>query len=234
MPSANDLALLIRVRRYKPVFKSIINNRPSWAGQRHMSVSQSASRSRLANDVGRFRSYAPRRKGNGRDRLVTAVTCIAALEFSLVASSAYLASFFYNEMLLGRAPPAGQYVPAALFIATVIVVTSIGFRQYAAIPSVTLSRFIRGGIGAVGLTFTFFLAAMFVLKVTNIYSRGTFLAQLVTAGMTVAIFRTAALHWVRSAIGGGYLQASRLVLVGDPGSYEAILPALAEQGIKVA
>lgn len=199
-----------------------------------MYVSQSASRSRLADDVGLSRSCAPRRKGIGRDHLVTAVTCIAVLEFTLVASIAYLTSFFYNEFLLGRSPPTGQYVPAALFIATAIVVTSVGFRQYAAIPSVTLRRFIWGGIGAVGLTFTFLLAAMFVFKVANIYSRGTFLAQFITAGLTVALCRTTALRWVRSAIRNGYLQASRLVLIGDPRNYEPILPSLAKQGIKVA
>ena len=199
-----------------------------------MSVIQSASRSRLGGDLGLFGSDARRRKGIGRHHLVTAVTCIAALEFTLVACSAYLASFIYNEILLGRSPPTLQYVPAALFIATAIVVTSIGFRQYAAIPSITQRRLIWGGIGAVGLTFTFFLAAMFVLKVTNIYSRGAFLAQFITVALTLAAFRAAALYWVRSAIANGYLQASHLVVIGDPRNYEPTLSALAEQGIKVA
>jgi Undecaprenyl-phosphate glucose phosphotransferase len=202
-----------------------------------MSISQDASRasrSPLISDPRFFQSAFSRRKGIGHGRLATASTCIAAVEFAIVACTAYLASFVYNEIILLRLPPSDQYVPAALFIATVILLTSLSFRQFIAIPSQTQRLFICGGLGAVGLSFSLFLSAMFVFKVTGVYSRGTFLVQFVAVAFAVAMFRAGALSWVRYAIAHGYLEGSRVVLIGEEGNYASVLTGLADQGVNVA
>lgn len=199
-----------------------------------MLTSQRASERRQSSLVGDPQSPPIRRPGPkpvGREHLAGVLAGVVAIEFLVVAVTAYLASLAYNQIVLMRSPPADQYVSAALFIAAVITLASLSFRHYAALQTLTRSRFVWRGVRVVGLTFALFLSAMFVLKVSDIYSRGTFIVQLVTIAAAIAVYRAVALTLVRSGIARGYLGASRLVLVGDQIAYTSISKHLTEQGI---
>src|SRR5579863_6601964 len=149
------------------------------------------------------------------DRLMAVLACVVATEFVGVAAAAYLASVGYNKIILMRLPPTEDYVTAAAFIAIMVLLVSLSFRHFAAIQSQNLRRFVWSGLGAVGVSFSFFLTAMFAFKTTDIYSRGTFFVQLVTVTIAIAVFRAVAFSWIRSAIARGYVAASRVVVIGE-------------------
>jgi Undecaprenyl-phosphate glucose phosphotransferase len=192
------------------------------------------TRSRLSGDLGSLRYPFPRRNGIARDQIIRISSCIIALEFAVTASTAYFASVAYNEIFLRRSPPSDQYVTAALFIATLILLVSLSFRQFTALASQTHRRFVGGGLAAVGIAFFLFLSAMFVFKVTGTYSRGTFIIQLFSVALADSALRAGALSWIRSAIAHGILEASRVVIIGSDSGYQSVLAGLAHQGVKVA
>src|SRR5258708_1299444 len=86
-------------------------------------------------------------------RLSEAVAGIVAVEFLAVGSSAYLASVVYHYVGSGSPPPAYQYVPAAIFIALMVSLFSIGFRQLESVQTQPRHTFLWSGVGAVGLAF---------------------------------------------------------------------------------
>ena len=208
-------------------------------GCRYMSLSEKSSDTSLLPLVGDAPASDGTPKLNwpssapvGRDRLAKAIASVAAIEYVLVFCTSYLASLVYNEAVLSRSPPSHEYVPAALFIATVILLTSVGFRHFAAIHSPTRRRFVWHGVAAVILSFCLFLSAMFSFKVANVYSRGTFLVQLVTVVVAVAAFRALALKLIHSAIAKGYLEAARVVFVGDQTLCASITDHLTREGFQ--
>ena len=189
-------------------------------------------RSRLVPEPQPDRLTGPQSKPGGRDRLAKVMACIVATEFLIVAATAYFASAAYHRIILMQSPPTGQYMPAALFIAALITLASLSLQHFSAIQSQSRRHFAWRGITVVGSTFILFLWAMFVFKVTEDYSRGVFLVQLVTTAAAVATFRVMALSLVRSAIAHGYLEASRVVLVGDPILSAPVLKYLTNQGLR--
>ena len=93
-------------------------------------------------------------------------------------------------------------------------------------------QFVWKGLCSVGLTFCFLLSAMFVLKVTTAYSRGTFFTQLIIVATAVALFRAIAFRWIQAAIADGRVEASRLAIIGDELN-SAILEPLIQDGVQI-
>ncbi len=148
-------------------------------------------------------------------RLSEVVTQIAAIEFLAVGLSAYVGSLAYHCVLSGSLPPAYQYVPAAASIALMVLVSAISFRHFSAIQTQPRHRFLWNGVAAVGLAFSFFLSALFLLKISEGYSRGSFVFQVVSVLVAVIATRAVAYSWLQSTIAAGLLTARRVVLIGD-------------------
>jgi Undecaprenyl-phosphate glucose phosphotransferase len=148
-------------------------------------------------------------------RLSNAVAKIGAIEFLAVAAAAYTASLAYHYVGSGILPPAYQYVPAAIFIALLVSLFSISFRHFEAVQTQPRHRFLWSGIGAVGLAFALFLSTMFLFKISQEYSRGSFIFQVVSVGIAIVATRAVAYSWLQSAIAAGLLAARRVVLIGD-------------------
>src|SRR6516225_7067680 len=146
--------------------------------------------------------------------LSDAIAKMLALEFAVVAAAAYLASFLYH---LGSkvVAPASQYVPAALTIGLLVLIVSLTFHHFESIQTQPRHRFIWNGLGAVGLAFSFFLTALFVFKVSEGYSRGSFFTQILSVAFAVAATRSLTFSWVQSAIAAGLLAARRVILIGE-------------------
>ena len=70
-------------------------------------------------------------------------------------------------------------------------------------------------MGAVALAFSFFLSTLFLFKVTEEYSRGTFFIQVVAVGCVVCALRAAFYVWLQTAVRAGQVEARRVVLIGD-------------------
>ena len=86
--------------------------------------------------------------------------------------------FYQHTLLLCGADdhhhPPSNMLSAALLIAFLIVLLSLGFKQYVRIQSQPRDRFMLGGLGAVALGFSLFLSFLFLFKIGDWYSRGTF------------------------------------------------------------
>jgi Undecaprenyl-phosphate glucose phosphotransferase len=106
-------------------------------------------------------------------------------------------------------------VPAAIFIALMVSLFSISFRHFEAIQTQPRHRFLWSGIGAVGLAFSLFLSTLFLFKISEEYSRGSFIFQVLSVGIAVICTRAVAYSWLQSAISAGLLAARRVVLIGD-------------------
>jgi putative colanic acid biosynthesis UDP-glucose lipid carrier transferase len=153
-----------------------------------------------------------------------------ALEFAVVAAAAYLASFLYH---LGSkvVAPASQYVPAALTIGLLVLIVSLTFHHFESIQTQPRHRFIWNGLGAVGLAFSFFLTLLFIFKVSEDYSRGSFVAQALSVAFAVVATRALAFSRLQSAIAAGVLAARRVILIGDEDLCGHFAQRLKETGI---
>ena len=138
-----------------------------------------------------------------------------ALEFISVACSAYLASILYHSAIISAAPPLLPYAFAAIFIAALVLLVSTAFQHFDSMELRSLHLLLWSGVGAVGLAFSLLLSIMFLLKIEDFYSRGTFIFQLVCVTATIIIFRAATYSWVRASIASGALQARHVIMIGS-------------------
>lgn len=159
---------------------------------------------------------------------------VLASEFLAIAAVCFLTSVVYFEAVLTEWPPTLQYIAAALFIAVLVMLPAIGFRQYTAIQAHSRDRFMWSGVGAVGLAFSLFLSFLFVFKIADWYSRGTFFFQFFAVCLTVLITRSATYGYVCRAIKSGALEMRRAVLIGDTIANGDILQNLQQFGIRCA
>lgn len=138
---------------------------------------------------------------------------IVLLEFLGVASAAYLSSVFYRYPVVELQPDA--YLPAALSIAILVSMFSIGFRHFEAIQRQPLHLLLWNGLGAVALAFSFFLTTLFLLKLSDDYSRGAFIFQFIAVMVGISLTRATSYFWLQSATRSGLVEARHVVLIGD-------------------
>src|SRR6516225_5353316 len=165
-------------------------------------------------------------------RLERLLVQIVALEFLVIAGTSYLASAIYYETFLSTWPPIEQYVPAALSIALLVLFTALGFKHYLGVQAQSRDRFMWSGIGAVALAFSLFLSLLFVFKIADWYSRGTFFFQFIGAATAILITRGTIHAHIRRAIASGAVEARRAVVIGDPNDNREILNNLRQSGIR--
>jgi hypothetical protein len=165
-------------------------------------------------------------------RLEQLLTKIVTLEFFLIASACYLASVIYNEAFLSRWPPTDQYIPAALFIAFLVLIASLGFKHCLGGQTQSRDRFMWNGLGAIVLAFSLFLSLLFVFKISDWYSRGTFFFQFFAAIAATVIVRGLVHAHIRHGIQTGMVKARRAVLIGEDRSNVEVLENLRRSGFR--
>jgi Undecaprenyl-phosphate glucose phosphotransferase len=136
------------------------------------------------------------------------------LEFFAVTAAAYLSSAFYHYTTLQMLPAVSEYVPAALYIASLVLVVSLGFRHFAAIQRQPLHVLLWNGLGAVALGLSLFLSTLFLIKGAEGYSRGAFIFQVVAVTAVVCLTRATFYFWLQRSIRSGVVAARRVVLIG--------------------
>jgi Undecaprenyl-phosphate glucose phosphotransferase len=164
--------------------------------------------------------------------LFSLVARLAATEFVAVAATAYATSLLYFIVVFGALPPTATFVLSALFIASLILLVSLGFRHYAMLHSKPMHRFLWRGLGAVALAFSFFLSTLFLLKISDDYSRATFFIQFGAVAVTVLAVRAVGFAAIRSAIASGRVEARRAVVIGTPSQTE-LESRLGEAGVQI-
>jgi Undecaprenyl-phosphate glucose phosphotransferase len=163
-------------------------------------------------DVGRA---VPARVGRGR--LAARLVLAAATEFLLVAVAAYFAAGLYHRLVLLYSPAPAKYIPESLLISTLELLVSIGLRQYSRVQTQPRHVFLWNGVSNVFLVFSFFLSTIFLLKISEDYSRATVTVQAVSVVLAVLCTRTIWFSLLQPAIAYGLIDARRVILIGDPG-----------------
>jgi Undecaprenyl-phosphate glucose phosphotransferase len=166
-------------------------------------------------------------------RLERLLVRAALAEFLTVAGVGFLTSVIYFKAVLTVWPPAQQYVAAALILAALVLLIALGFKQHVAIQSQSHDRYLRSALGAVLLAFSLFLSFMFLFKIGNWYSRGTFILQFFGVSTGLLITRGATLAYIRRGIQSGAVEARKAVLVGDPAACADIVKQLTNCGIRL-
>jgi Undecaprenyl-phosphate glucose phosphotransferase len=168
----------------------------------------------------------------GGARLGNLIVGIVAIEFFAIAAACYTASVIYFATFHSVWPSTEKYVAAAVFIAVLVVVAAIGFKHYDAVQAQSRDRFMWSGLGAVALAFSLFLSLLFVFKIAEWYSRGTFFFQFVGAAAAILIVRGTVHVYIRRAIASGIVEARRAVLIGEAKDHGTVLDTLGRSGIR--
>ena len=143
-----------------------------------------------------------------------AITKLVIHEFFVVAGAAYLASVIYHEAVM-REWPSPLYIVANLVLAATVESIALGFGHYKNCQSQSRHGFLFSGFGAVALAFSFLLSALFLLKITELYSRATFVFQFIAVEFAVLAARAFFYSRLQSSIAAGLVNARRVVLIGD-------------------
>src|ERR1700722_1755211 len=151
----------------------------------------------------------------GRGRSAAVLVLAAATEFLVVAVAAYIAAVLYHRLVLLHSPDPAKYVPESLLIATLELRVSIGLRQYSRIQTQPRQVFLWNGVSGVFLVFSFFLSTIFLLKISEDYSRVTVLVQAGRVVLAVICTRTILFSLPQPAIASGLIDARRVILIGD-------------------
>lgn len=165
----------------------------------------------VAADTGRT-SAAP-----GRGRLAALLVLAAATEFLLVALAAYFAAVLYHQfiMLQGSAP--AKYVPESLLIATLNLLVAVGVGQYSRIRTQPRHLFLWNGVSGVFLVFSFFVSTIFLLKISEEYSRATVMIQALSVAVAVLCTRAMWFRLLQVALASGLVDVRRIILIGASG-----------------
>jgi Undecaprenyl-phosphate glucose phosphotransferase len=91
---------------------------------------------------------------------------------------------------------------------------------------------LSNGAGAVALAFSFFLATLFLLKVTDDYSRAAFLMQWTAVAVAVLAMRAMLHARVRAAIASSRIEARRAIVIGDASRGDTVLWRLRKAGVR--
>src|SRR6266849_2141789 len=144
-----------------------------------------------------------------------AITKLVIHEFFVVAGAAYLASVIYHEAMMREWPSSPLYITANLFLAATVELIALGFGHYNSSQSQSRHAFLFSGFGAVALAFSLLLSALFLLKITEPYSRATFVFQFIMVEFSVLAARAFFYSRLQSSIAAGLVNARRVVLIGD-------------------
>ena len=150
-----------------------------------------------------------------KGRLAALLILAASTEFLLVAVAAYSAAVLYHRLILLDSPNVA-YIQESLLISTLQLLASIGFQQYSRIQTQPRHVFLWSGASSVFFVFSFFISTIFLLKISDGYSRATVIAQAVSVLFTVLCTRAVWFSVLQPAIGSGMIEARRIILIGDP------------------
>ncbi|UGY17337.1 undecaprenyl-phosphate glucose phosphotransferase [Bradyrhizobium septentrionale] len=150
--------------------------------------------------------------GVGKNRLAALLVLAAGAEFLFVAFGAYCAAVLYHH----GSPDAPKYIQESILIAAMQLLVSVGLRQYSRIQTQPRHVFLWSGVSAVLFVFAFFISTIFLLKVSEGYSRATVIAQAASVLVMVLCVRAICFSLLQPAIASGLIDARRIILIGDP------------------
>nr|WP_246583788.1 undecaprenyl-phosphate glucose phosphotransferase [Bradyrhizobium iriomotense] len=143
------------------------------------------------------------------------VVLAASAELVVVAIAAYSAAALYHRLVLFDPPEASKYILQSIFISVLQLLVSVGLRQYSRIQTQPRHVFLWSGASSVFFVFSLFISTIFLLKISDGFSRATVIAQAASVLLAVLCTRTVWFSLLQPAIASGLIEARRIILIGD-------------------
>ncbi|MGJ4952569.1 exopolysaccharide biosynthesis polyprenyl glycosylphosphotransferase [Bradyrhizobium sp. HKCCYLS20291] len=172
--------------------------------------------------------------GPGRGQLsrnATSAGKFIALEFGTVSTVAYLTSLLYHRVVVPGLPVAIEYASAAVLLAALYCGAALGLRDFVHLQNFRHQRLLWNAIRATSLAFAFLVSGMFLLKVSDEYSRGAFLVQFITVCLATLALRGFLISRQQRALQRGELALRRAFIVGDLRQSRGLSQRLRDNGI---
>jgi Undecaprenyl-phosphate glucose phosphotransferase len=167
----------------------------------------------------------------GLQRSAASAAKFLILEFITVASVAYLTSELYHRLIIPDATVAAPYWGEALVLASLYCVATLWLGDFGHLQNLRRQRLLWNAVRAAILAFAFLVSGMFLLKVSDEYSRGAFLAQLVATCVATLCLRGALIGRQQRGLESGRLAMRRAFLIGEPADPDGLPERLRSSGI---
>ncbi|WP_249157901.1 exopolysaccharide biosynthesis polyprenyl glycosylphosphotransferase [Bradyrhizobium jicamae] len=156
---------------------------------------------------------------------------LLSLEFATVATTAYTTSELYHRLVVPDATVATQYWGAALLLAALYCGATLWLGDFGHLQNFRRQRLLWNAVRASVLAFAFLVSGMFLLKISDEYSRGAFIAQFAAICIASLALRGALIGRQQRALETGRLAMRRAFLVGDPVEATGLSQRLRASGI---
>jgi Undecaprenyl-phosphate glucose phosphotransferase len=165
-------------------------------------------------------------------RLHALLIFAACSEFLLVCLAGYFGAALYHLVFVDSWPDPANYVPEVILIATLNFLVSFGSRDNSRILMQPRHVLLWSGLRGICLVFAFFISAMFLLKISQTFSRGAVITQMLSIGTAILCGRAIWFGRVQAAVATGLVDARRAILIGDATYCSQFANRVAAQGIK--
>lgn len=180
--------------------------------------------------VYRSEGWQPNAVGAARWHLVFG--SILAIEFLVILAAISGATILYHYSTFGVIPSLVQYKYAGTLVAVYFTLLSLGFRHHNTLQTQQLHLLLWRGVGTVALAFALFVSTLFLAKISDQYSRGSFIFQIIAVSITVCTYRYVLYLWLRTAIANGVVEARRVVLIGSQDDHVNLINELKTGGVR--
>ena len=168
----------------------------------------------------------------GEKPLATALAQRAIAEFVTVATSGYVATLSYHQLVQHTWHTPAVYGPMPLGIAAIELLVILSAGHYHQLNHQTRGFFCLSGLGALITAFCLFLSFTFLLTVEQDSSRGALILQLTAMAAAVTGLRAISYSRLHFLLKSGKLSTGRIVLVGDPDHCHSTEETLRSAGIR--
>lgn len=154
-----------------------------------------------------------------------------ALEFGTVSTVAYLTSIMYHHWIVPGVPVAIAYTSAAVLLAIFYCGATMGLRDFNHLQHFRHQRLLWNAVRATTLAFAFLVSGMFLLKISDEYSRGAFVVQFAAICAATLVLRGTLIRRQQHALDAGRLALRRAFVIGDAAPSEGLVRRLRASGI---
>ena len=153
-------------------------------------------------------------------------------EIAGVGLVAFMAARLYWREGFGWVPPIVDVLAPSAAIALIVGVVNIrAGRMGSALSSGPI--FMWSALRAILIAFATIVTGLFVLKVSDVYSRGMLLTQLIAAAAAILFMRAIFQKYLRTQLARGNLETERVVVIGSLARDGAFLARLAKDGNRI-
>lgn len=155
-----------------------------------------------------------------------------ALEFLVIVFFSYGATELYRALVLGDLMDRPLYFVSSVVIGCVFVFLDGSSGGYSNLRRKPLHAFLWSGLVATMISASILLAILFCLKLSDTYSRVSFMLQIVSIAGAVCISRLMFRSWLVSAIHAGKIDSRRVLLIGPWKESKEVSDRLGQSGIR--